>query len=151
MAFYDPEENAVVIFHGVLEIFEDHYILRDPMMLTPEGPRPHIGVVVLGKINELTNKNTPTGSEKNVRPQTTAPATAPVSSGAESTFTATDVCDRCGARAYVRATVADGDNTHELLFCGHHGRKHLPSLNANPNITVTDETDRLYDEVSAEN
>lgn len=29
-----------------------------------------------------------------------------------------DRCDRCGARAYLRATLPSGS---ELLFCGHHG------------------------------
>jgi hypothetical protein len=35
-----------------------------------------------------------------------------------------DRCDRCGARAYVRAVLADG----ELLFCAHHGRRFAPKL-----------------------
>lgn len=30
-----------------------------------------------------------------------------------------DVCDRCGTRAKVRATLASG----ELYFCGHHARQ----------------------------
>ena len=30
-----------------------------------------------------------------------------------------DYCDRCGARAQVRATLAHG----ELYFCGHHARE----------------------------
>ena len=36
---------------------------------------------------------------------------------AASPFTATDRCDRCGAQAYVRATLGSG---FDLLFCGHH-------------------------------
>ncbi|MDR1440794.1 MAG: hypothetical protein LBJ02_00105 [Bifidobacteriaceae bacterium] len=39
-------------------------------------------------------------------------------------LTALDRCDRCGARAYYRATLMSG----ELLFCGHHGRAALVSL-----------------------
>ena len=43
----------------------------------------------------------------------------------ETTPTATlsrqDRCDRCGARAYVKATLGDD---LELLFCGHHFRDH---------------------------
>ena len=31
----------------------------------------------------------------------------------------TDRCDKCGAHAKVRATLANG----ELYFCGHHGRE----------------------------
>lgn len=34
-------------------------------------------------------------------------------------LTAEDRCDRCGARAMVRATLKTGD----LLFCGHHAKE----------------------------
>lgn len=34
-------------------------------------------------------------------------------------LTAEDRCDRCGARAMVRATLRTG----ELMFCGHHARE----------------------------
>jgi hypothetical protein len=34
-------------------------------------------------------------------------------------------CDRCGARATVRAELQGGG---ELLFCGHHGREHGEAL-----------------------
>ena len=34
-------------------------------------------------------------------------------------ITTSDRCDRCGAQAYVRATLVSG----ELYFCGHHGRE----------------------------
>lgn len=36
-----------------------------------------------------------------------------------------DRCDRCGARAKVRAILLSG---RELLFCGHHARQHGPKL-----------------------
>lgn len=36
-----------------------------------------------------------------------------------------DRCDRCGSRAYLRATFASGI---ALLFCGHHGREALAQL-----------------------
>jgi hypothetical protein len=39
-------------------------------------------------------------------------------------LTALDRCDRCGAQALVRATLAHG----ELLFCGHHARQHADAL-----------------------
>lgn len=48
---------------------------------------------------------------------TTALASAPA-------LTALDRCDRCGAQALVRATLAHG----ELLFCGHHARQHAEAL-----------------------
>ena len=34
-------------------------------------------------------------------------------------FTTADRCDKCGAQAMVRATLANG----ELYFCGHHARE----------------------------
>ena len=37
------------------------------------------------------------------------------------TLTAVDRCDRCGAQAYVRATLEAGT---ELLFCAHHWVEH---------------------------
>ncbi len=40
-------------------------------------------------------------------------------------LTQTDRCDRCGARAYVRATMPSGA---DLLFCGHHGNALRASL-----------------------
>jgi len=46
-------------------------------------------------------------------------------------LTAADRCDRCGAAAQVRAILPSGG---ELLFCGHHARKHkerLTELEAN--------------------
>lgn len=39
-------------------------------------------------------------------------------------LTANDICDRCGAKAYVRALLGTG----ELLFCAHHGREHAKAL-----------------------
>ncbi|WP_084963811.1 DUF7455 domain-containing protein [Thermoactinospora rubra] len=40
-------------------------------------------------------------------------------------LTALDRCDRCGAQAYIRATLPVGG---ELLFCAHHGRQHIAAL-----------------------
>lgn len=40
-------------------------------------------------------------------------------------LTATDRCDRCGAAAAVRVTLAGGG---ELLFCGHHANEHSARL-----------------------
>ena len=37
---------------------------------------------------------------------------------------ATDRCDSCGARAWVRAVMP----ASELLFCAHHASHHLPAL-----------------------
>ena len=55
------------------------------------------------------------------------------------TLTAADRCDRCGARAYVRARLSSGS---ELLFCAHHGREHLPKLQ-DLTTDIQDETDLL--------
>lgn len=40
-------------------------------------------------------------------------------------LTAADRCDRCGARAQVRAVLPTGG---ELLFCNHHAREHQSRL-----------------------
>ena len=58
-------------------------------------------------------------------------------------LTAHDRCDRCGAQAYVRVTLAGGG---ELLFCAHHARKHSEALRA-VSANIKDETHRL-DEVA---
>ncbi len=42
----------------------------------------------------------------------------------EKTLTTADRCDACGAQAYVRVVMPYG----ELLFCGHHAKKHLTKL-----------------------
>jgi len=56
-------------------------------------------------------------------------------------LTAADRCDRCGARAYVRVTLANGG---ELYFCAHHARKHEESLRAVA-VDFHDETEELAD------
>lgn len=53
-------------------------------------------------------------------------------------FTALDRCDRCGAQAYVRAYLTNG----ELLFCSHHGREHIAKL-IDGGAIVHDETGQL--------
>ncbi len=60
-------------------------------------------------------------------------------------LTAHDRCDRCGAQAYVRATLPGGT---ELLFCAHHAREHAPKFTALA-THVQDETDRLLSEYGA--
>lgn len=37
-----------------------------------------------------------------------------------------DRCDRCGAEAFVQATMKNSGNT--LLFCGHHAARHWDAL-----------------------
>ncbi|HET7246746.1 MAG TPA: hypothetical protein VFJ07_18110 [Streptosporangiaceae bacterium] len=54
-------------------------------------------------------------------------------------LTALDLCDRCGAQAYVRVVLPGGG---ELLFCAHHGRQHGEAL-ARLDAEIHDETDRL--------
>lgn len=54
-------------------------------------------------------------------------------------LTALDLCDRCGAQAYVRVLLP---NSGELLFCAHHSRQHLPALRKVA-IDIQDETQRL--------
>ncbi len=71
----------------------------------------------------------------------TQPATdATTTASADATpLTAADRCDRCGAQAYVRATLPGGT---DLLFCGHHGNAHRPSLLV-AGAAIHDETDKL--------
>lgn len=54
---------------------------------------------------------------------------------------AIDRCDRCGAQAYVRATLLNGG---ELLFCGHHGKEYAEKLKS-VSAKIQDETDRLVE------
>jgi hypothetical protein len=71
------------------------------------------------------------GNRKEVVPVMTTLSPSPL--------TASDRCDRCGAQAYVRVTLTSGG---ELLFCGHHARKHLPALEALASH-IQDETERM--------
>jgi hypothetical protein len=57
-------------------------------------------------------------------------------------LTAADVCDRCGARAYVRVLLP---GSAELLFCAHHARQHAEAL-AKVAIEIQDETKLLADD-----
>jgi len=69
---------------------------------------------------------------------------ADVTTALAPTLTAVDRCDRCGARAYVRACLRSGG---ELLFCAHHGREHLPKLQ-DLTTNIQDETDQLLESPS---
>ena len=54
-------------------------------------------------------------------------------------LTTLDRCDRCGAQAYLRVELAGG---RELLFCGHHSRKHEEQVRSIA-VSVHDETSKL--------
>jgi hypothetical protein len=54
-------------------------------------------------------------------------------------LSAADRCDRCGAQAYVRASLVSGG---VLLFCAHHATEHRPALEA-AGAVFYDESDRL--------
>ncbi len=57
---------------------------------------------------------------------------------------AIDRCDRCGAQAYVRATLLNGG---ELLFCGHHAKEYAEGLK--PVVAkIQDETNKLAEVAS---
>ena len=58
-----------------------------------------------------------------------------------SALSAADLCDRCGAQAYLRVELQSGG---ELLFCAHHAREHGDKLREIA-AHVTDETDKLHD------
>ncbi len=57
--------------------------------------------------------------------------------GAE--LTAADRCDRCGAQAYVRVTMASG---FDLLFCAHHSKEHADKLKQVA-LQIHDESERI--------
>ena len=52
---------------------------------------------------------------------------------------AVDRCDRCGAQAYVRATLLNGG---VLLFCGHHAKEYAEGLKSVAK-EIHDETDKI--------
>jgi hypothetical protein len=54
-------------------------------------------------------------------------------------LTAADRCDSCGAQAYVRVVVNNG----ELLFCAHHGKKYHEKLSTIAH-SWHDESSRLF-------
>ena len=56
-------------------------------------------------------------------------------------LTRQDRCDRCGAQAFVKATLPSADGM-ELLFCGHHFRAHELKLVA-AGATIQDERHRI--------
>lgn len=59
----------------------------------------------------------------------------------ESPLTAQDRCDRCGAQAYVRATMESG---FDLLMCAHHFHDNEARLREIA-IAIHDESDRLVE------
>jgi hypothetical protein len=59
-------------------------------------------------------------------------------------LTAADRCDSCGAQAYIRVVVNNG----ELLFCAHHGKKYQEKLSSIAH-SWHDESARLFDEQRA--
>jgi hypothetical protein len=58
---------------------------------------------------------------------------------AGSWLTAADRCDRCGAQAYVRATMESG---FDLLLCAHHFHENETRLREVA-VVIHDESDRL--------
>lgn len=59
----------------------------------------------------------------------------------ERELTAADRCDRCGAQAYVRATMGSG---FDLLLCAHHFRENESKLRETA-VTIHDESERLVE------
>ncbi len=53
-------------------------------------------------------------------------------------LTAADRCDYCGARAWVRVTLAHG----QLLFCAHHARENMDALRSVA-VAIQDDTHLL--------
>lgn len=59
--------------------------------------------------------------------------------GDAAALSAADRCDRCGAQAYVRVTLASG---FELLFCAHHSKEHADKLRQVA-LRIHDETEKI--------
>ena len=57
----------------------------------------------------------------------------------DSQLNASDRCDRCGAQAYVRVTMASG---FDLLFCSHHSKEHADKLKQVA-LKIYDETETI--------
>lgn len=57
----------------------------------------------------------------------------------DAALTAADRCDRCGAQAYMRVTLASG---MDLLFCAHHGKEHADKLKQVA-LKIHDESERI--------
>lgn len=70
---------------------------------------------------------------------------APSSSADRQPLTLSDRCDSCAAQAFVAVTLNSGS---ELLFCGHHYRKHEAALIAQ-GVTVHDERHRINEKPSS--
>jgi hypothetical protein len=58
---------------------------------------------------------------------------------ATSQLTAADRCDRCGAQAYVRATMESG---FDLMLCAHHFHENESRLRQVA-VSILDESERL--------
>ncbi len=58
---------------------------------------------------------------------------------AASPLTSAERCDRCGAQAYVRATMGSG---FDLLLCAHHFHENESRLREIA-VSIQDESDRL--------
>jgi hypothetical protein len=56
-----------------------------------------------------------------------------------------DRCDRCGARALVRAVMPGGG---DLFFCAHHGREHASRLREVA-VEIHDHTGALIDDLES--
>ena len=65
------------------------------------------------------------------------PVNTPVIEGPA--LSASDRCDRCGAQAYVRVTMANG---FELFFCSHHSKEHADKLKQVA-LKIHDESQRI--------
>jgi len=79
------------------------------------------------------------GSRFWAKNQDRPPGREKASGAVAGTLAATDRCDRCGARAYVRVLLP---SRRELLFCAHHNRQYASALTKIA-VEIHDETDRL--------
>lgn len=94
----------------------------------------------------MTNDPTTEGEEI-MESATLEPPVQEIEEPAGPDLTVKDRCDRCGAQAYVLALQTIGNETLELMFCGHHGREHMPMLGIT-GWDIFDFTDRINEKPS---
>jgi hypothetical protein len=92
-----------------------------------------------GELEKPRKVDVMSGSRFWAKNQDRRPETEKADGALAGTLTATDRCDRCGARAYVRVLLP---SRLELLFCAHHNRQYASALTKIA-VEIRDETDRL--------
>ncbi len=123
----------------------------DPVVQTPRAPTPGVNpsaligncvLVVFASCADGVFANPSFSRGENMQHSTIAPLD-PQPTTSSRPLTLSDRCDSCGAQAFVLVGVKGS----ELLFCGHHYRRHEAALLAT-GVTVQDERHRINEKPS---